>query len=218
MMFGYKFRKFTVLILIFATAGIYSTNSSAENEVGITKSFSYLDVMHNDKIVRIERIQDTSYKLNNSFTKTSRPCPPFCIQPIQLHPDIKTMGEVELLIFLDTEVKKNKGLLVDARMPAWYEKGTIPGSVNIPFTILSDGLKSQHAQKIVKLLGAKKIKDKWDFSNVKKLLLFCNGPWCSQSHFAINGLLESGYPSDQLYWYRGGMQSWQLLGLTTVIP
>ena len=106
MMFGYKFRKFTVLILIFATAGIYSTNSSAENEVGITKSFSYLDVMHDDKIVRIERIQDTSYKLNNSFTKTSRPCPPFCIQPIQLHPDIKTMGEVELLIFLDTEVKK----------------------------------------------------------------------------------------------------------------
>ena len=217
-MFESTLRNFIFLVFVSVMAGATSTYSFAENEVGITKSFSYLDVMHDDKIVRIERIQDTSYKLNNSFTKTSRPCPPFCIQPIQLHPDIKTMGEVELLIFLDTEVKKNEGLLVDARMPAWFEKGTIPGSVNIPFTILSDGLKSQHAQKIVKLLGAKKTKDKWDFSNVKNLLLFCNGPWCSQSHFAIKGLLESGYPPDQLYWYRGGMQSWQLLGLTTVIP
>lgn len=217
-MFEYKLRNFIFLVFVIAMAGATSSYSFAENEVAITKSFSYLDVRHDDKIVRIERIQDTSYKLNNSFTKTSRPCPPFCIQPIQLHPDIKTMGEVELLIFLDTEVKKNEGLLVDARMPAWFEKGTIPGAVNIPFTILSDGLKSQHAQKIVKLLGAKKTKDKWDFSKVKKLLLFCNGPWCSQSHFAIKGLLESGYPPDQLYWYRGGMQSWQLLGLTTVIP
>ncbi len=217
-MFESTLRNFIFLVFVSVMAGATSTYSFAENEVAITNSFSYLDVMHDDKIVRIERIQDTSFKLNNSFTKTSRPCPPFCIQPIQLHPDIKTMGEVELLIFLDTEVKKNEGLLVDARMPAWFEKGTIPGSVNIPFTILSDGLKSQHAQKIVKLLGAKKTKDKWDFSNVKNLLLFCNGPWCSQSHFAIKGLLESGYPPDQLYWYRGGMQSWQLLGLTTVIP
>ena len=217
-MFEYKLRNLIFLVFVIAMAGAGSDDSFAKNEVGITKSFSYLDVMHDEKMVRIERIQDTSNKLNNSFTKTSRPCPPFCIQPIQLHPDIKTMGEVELLIFLDTEVKKNKGLLIDARMPAWFEKGTIPGSVNIPFTILSDGLKSQHAQKIVNLLGAKKIKDEWNFSNVKKLLLFCNGPWCSQSHFAINGLLELGYPPSQLYWYRGGMQSWQLFGLTTVIP
>ena len=218
MMLRYKFRKFILIVVIFITAGIYSNYSFAENEVAITKSFSYLDVKHDGKIVRIERIQDTSNKLSNSFTKTSRPCPPFCIQSIQMHPDIKTMGEVELLIFLDTEVKKNEGLLVDARMPAWFEKGTIPGAINIPFTILSDGLKSRHAQKIVKLLGAIKTKDKWNFSKVKKLLLFCNGPWCSQSHFAIKGLLEIGYPPNQLFWYRGGMQSWQLLGLTTVIP
>lgn len=214
----YKLRKILLLVFIFTISGAFSPPSFAKNEVGITKSLSYLDVMHDGKIVRIERIQDTSHKLTNSFTKTSRACPPFCIQPIQLHPDIQTMGEVELLIFLDTTVKRNEGLLVDARMPAWFEKGTIPGSVNIPFTILSGGLKSQHTRKIVKLLGGIETKDEWDFSKAKKLLLFCNGPWCSQSQFAIKSLLKIGYPPSQLYWYRGGMQYWQLLGLTIVTP
>ena len=27
-----------------------------------------------------------------------------------------------------------------------------------------------------------------------------------------------GYPPDKLRYYRGGMQMWQVLGLTTVIP
>jgi hypothetical protein len=27
-----------------------------------------------------------------------------------------------------------------------------------------------------------------------------------------------GYPAEKLYYYRGGMQMWQSLGLTTVLP
>ncbi|WP_460187377.1 hypothetical protein [Thiomicrorhabdus hydrogeniphila] len=26
------------------------------------------------------------------------------------------------------------------------------------------------------------------------------------------------YPADKIYWYRGGMQAWNALGLTTVKP
>ena len=42
-----------------------------------------LDIEYEGKRVRIQRNQDTDHRLTNSFTKTSRPCPPFCIHPMQ---------------------------------------------------------------------------------------------------------------------------------------
>ena len=29
-------------------------------------------------------------------------------------------------------------------------------------------------------------------------------------------MLREGYPADRIFYYRGGMQSWQILGLTTI--
>jgi rhodanese-related sulfurtransferase len=206
------------LVLPLLALLLIPAQSNAEYEVAITKDLPYLDVQHDGKKVRIERIQDTDNKLTNSFSKTSRQCPPFCVQPIELAEGVKTVGEKELLDFLDNEVKNNEGLLIDARMPAWFEKGTIPGSVNIPFTILSGGFESKHTVKILKLLGASEKDDKWNFDNTKKLLMFCNGLWCGQSPRAIKNLLKLGYPAEKLLWYRGGMQSWQLLGLSIIQP
>lgn len=57
-----------------------------------------------------------------------------------------------------------------------------------------------------------------DFSRAKDLLLWCNGPWCDQSPRAIKGLLRVGYPPHKICYYRGGMQMWMLMGLTTVVP
>ncbi len=191
---------------------------SAENKIGITEELNSLNIKYAGKTVTIKRIQNPKNKLTNGFAKTSRVCPPFCVQPMEISPDIKTVGEVELLAFLDDEVKNSKGLLIDARLPDWFEKGTIPGSINIPFSILEGGLENDHALKILKLLGASKKEENWNFDNVQKLLLFCNGLWCGQSPMAIKNLLSMGYPADKLLWYRGGMQSWQLLGLTVVEP
>ena len=70
----------------------------------------------------------------------------------------------------------------------------------------------------VGLLGGDQKTEQWDFSNAKELLLWCNGPWCGQSPRAIHGLLKAGYPAEKLYYYRGGMQMWQSLGLTTILP
>lgn len=195
-----------------------SAKSDPKYPVKITADLPYLDVQHQGKTVRIERNQNTSNRLTNSFTKTSRKCPPFCINPIELEGDIQTIGEIEVLRFLDKQVRDNKGLFIDARMPAFYNKGTIPGSVNIPFTVLTKGLESKHTVKILKLLGAKEKEGKWDFKNVRELALFCNGLWCGQSSAAIKNLVKLGYPAERLYWYRGGMQAWQSLGLTVITP
>ncbi len=46
---------------------------------------------------KIMRNQDNSATVNPAFAKTSRPCPPFCIQPMQLRPGIETLGEQELI-------------------------------------------------------------------------------------------------------------------------
>jgi hypothetical protein len=48
--------------------------------------------------------------------------------------------------------------------------------------------------------------------------MFCNGPWCDQSPRALKNLVLLGYPPHKLNYYRGGMQLWQLLGLTAVVP
>jgi hypothetical protein len=42
--------------------------------------------------------------------------------------------------------------------------------------------------------------------------------WCGQSPRNIKTLLKFGYPASKIKWYRGGMQNWETLGLSTVKP
>jgi len=47
--------------------------------------------------------------------------------------------------------------------------------------------------------------------------MFCNGAWCGQSPANIHSLTRMGYPPSKIKWYRGGMQAWETLGLTTAV-
>ncbi len=204
---------------IFMTAGMLLCSPAPYAlEVNLSAELPYLDIEYEGKQLRIQRIQDTEHKLENSFTKTSRPCPPFCIHPMQAAVGVQTVGELELLSFLIEKVRTGAGLLIDSRLPEWFEKGTIPGAVNIPWTILAAGPDNPHTAKILHALGAVEEVGEWDFRPALHLMLFCNGPWCDQSPLAIKNLVSLGYPPEKLYYYRGGMQLWQLLGLTTVVP
>jgi len=187
-------------------------------EVNITEGLPYVDVDVDGKPVRIQRIQDTKHKLTNSYTKTSRPAPPFSIQPFQPIKGIETVSELDVLDFLTNKVAKNKGVLLDARMPKWNKAGTIPASTNIPFSILSSKGDNPYIEKIFQLLGVTKKGDAWDFTNASMLLIFDNGPWCQQGVRAMKNLIKLGYPKSKMLYYRGGMQYWQILGLTTIIP
>jgi len=167
-----------LLMLVFSSLPSYG--DSALRKVMITPSIDTVSINHHGIPITIERIQNTHNRLADDFTKTSRPCPPFCIHPISAAKGVLTIGELELLDFLSQEVADETGLLIDARMPNWYKSETIPGSVNAPFVIFTKA--SVKRERMLKLLGVTIDETgKKDFSNVIKLTLFCNGPWCDQS-------------------------------------
>ncbi len=225
--------KFLCLVM-----GLLSLNAWSL-DVKLTPTLDYVEVIHQGKLIKVERIQDQDHKLTGSYAKTSRKCPPFCIQPMSAADGVKTVGQIEVFDFMQHELLDGNGLLIDARTPAWWKRGTIPGSINIPFNVFSldpDDVQLIEAMKQlgvtrrgdvsgisraieqIGLMGGDQKNDTWDFSNAKKLILWCNGMWCGQSPHAIRALVKLGYPKKRLFYYRGGMQAWQSLGLTVVIP
>ena len=194
-----------------------------EMKVKVTRDIGSITVQHNGQPVEIKRNQDTDNRIAEDYTRTSRECPPFCVQPMQLLPGVHTIGEIELLKMLEAREKEQDDfLLIDSRTPDWFNKGTIPSAVNIPWTRLYPGSSSYDPFVAETLLldefGVKKDGGLFDFRQAEKLILFCNGPWCGQSPTNIKALVAMGYPADRIYWYRGGMQMWHTLGLTTVDP
>lgn len=189
--------------------------------VGITPELTQAVVKHEGQNVTIQRIQDEENRVSEDFARTSRVCPPFCIKPFSLGHGVKTVGELEVI---DYAVKQSKGsksiLLVDARSPEWLKLGTIPGSVNIPYSRLNraKGAIDDAIVKSMKQLGVTKTAKGWNFKKAKTVILFSNGMWCDQAPSAVTGLLKEGYPVKKIRWYRGGMQNWEILGLTVVMP
>jgi len=204
-----------------STAGFAA--AADEMKVKVTPSLESVTVEHGGETVEIKRNQDPDNRIVEAYTRTSRECPPFCVQPIQLLPGVHTIGEIELLEMLDARTNgEDDFVFIDSRTPDWYRKGTIPSAINIPWTKLYPGASSFDPFIAETLLldefGVKKEDGLFDFRQAKKLVLFCNGPWCGQSPTNIKALVALGYPADKIHWYRGGMQLWHTMGLTTVKP
>ena len=187
--------------------------------VKITPSMPYVTVLHHGEEVVVMRHQNPDNTVASRFAVTGRDCPPFCIQPIEVHPEVKTIGELELIDYLRRRSAGDDEILViDARTAEWVASGTIPGSVNIPWSRL-DPSQADPADiaEILRFDFAAIANDElWDFSGAKTLVFFCNGAWCGQAPTNIRALLTLGYPPEKLKWYRGGMQSWEQFGFTTV--
>lgn len=187
------------------------TTAAAQN-VRITENTPDSRFTIENNNFEIARIQDEDHQLTGEFTKTSRACPPFCITPMTIAPGVTTVGEIEVIEYLENVVSAGRGLLLDSRVPEWFAKGTIPGAINLPFTTLDPA--NPYRDDILRALGGRKSGENWDFSAAMSLMLFCNGPWCDQSPRAARALLDAGFPPQKLFYYRGGMQVWQTLGLT----
>ena len=162
--------------------------------VGITPELAFVEVVHNGKPMKIQRVQDNKNTVKADYALTSRPCPPFCIRPIVLAPGIETIGELEMLDYLVAASKPGSDILViDSRTPDWVAKGTIPGSTNIPWTLLKEDTSDPLtiAEILTDRFGAKFEDDLWDYSGARTLVMFCNGMWCGQSPRNIMTLLLS---------------------------
>jgi len=204
--------KYTFILALLA-----STLLAKDVTVKITKDIPFIMTKDSGQQIKVERIQDTNNRLTDDYTKTSRACPPFCIQPTKVDADIKNIEEVEVIAFMKNQVENNTGIIIDARLKSWYELESIPLAINIPFPLLENASKAK-AEKIFKILGMRVKNDgSWDFSKAKELAIFCNGVWCEQSKHFINAMIKHNYPKEKLAYYRSGFQGWKLLGLTTII-
>ncbi len=139
------------------------------------------------------------------ITRTMTPCGKNggVLQPLVPVAGIHPVGEIEIL-----EALSDRGsLVVDMRDITDRVKGTIPGSISIPYTEVAARLGE---------LGCKKNGDKWSCETAIKVFAFCNGPTCPQSPMAIRAMTREGFPADKIYYYRGGMLDWDALGLSSV--
>ena len=219
------------------TAEHHSDNDPENSrQVNITKKLASIMVQHKGRDVTIERNQDTHARINDLFAKTSRPCPPFCVQPMSIASGVDTIGELEMLDYLQQSTEDDSVMIIDSRIKEWVDMGTIPSAKHIPWTslTLSNGvtlndviaiLRNTFGVKVAEGVNAGEmseafnngtITEKLDFTHAKTLVLFCNGSWCSQTPEAVLALLELFYPAEKLKYYRDGMQGWLSLGLTTV--
>lgn len=209
------------LTLLLGTVMSNGCAVAAEKAVNITHGIAYVEVLHQGKKIRIERNPDTENMLDPDFSLTSRPCPPYCVQPMTLAPGVETIGELEMLEYLK-KVGKDAGVLViDSRDGDWPQRsGILPGAVLLPWQELHPA--HNDLDKIAEILlfrfGAARQGGLWNFENAKTLVMYCNGPWCGQSPTNIKQLMAMGYPAHKLKWYRGGVQDWKMLGLTTIAP
>lgn len=215
--------KATVGASALALTMAFSANVSAEKmAVGITPTMQKAEFTIDGKKHTIQRNQDQKNLVAPAFAKTSRKCPPFCIQPAILATGVDTIAEVEVIDYLKKMGEGDTSIMViDSRTPDWVAKGTIPGAVNLPWTALNPAKGASPidiAEIMTEKFGAVENEGLWDYSNAKTLVMFCNGMWCGQSPNNIKNLLKFGYPADKIKWYRGGMQDWEILGLSTVKP
>jgi len=186
-----------------------------DTAVNIRPDMPSVTVETDDGPVTIKRIQDKDHEITGYFAKTSRECPPFCIQPMTPAEGVTTIGELKLIDMLTDP----DAVVLDARTLEWHIEETIPGAVHLPYTEVAQRLDELGCTDAGDGNGAGDgtgAGDGWDCAEAKPVALFCNGLWCGQSPTAIRAMVREGYPAERIFYYRGGMQAWKILGLTTV--
>lgn len=158
-----------------------------------------LPIRDKDTVVTIET-EDGAFDITRD--KTEAALIGGVLQPMVPVPGVTPVGELDVLEALETHSAK----VVDMRTLEWRTQATIPGSVHIPYTEVASRLDE---------LGCTGSSGEWDCTAADNVIAFCNGPACGQSPIAIRAMAREGFPADKIFYYRGGMQSWIVLGLST---
>lgn len=187
--------------ILLAFLCLISSPTLAQDTVYIRPDVPSVTVQTPQGTVEIARNPDINATVSPDWARTSRACPPFCIQPMIPAEGVTPIGELEVLEVLQTPGT----ILIDSRTSKWFDGGTIPGAISIPFKEAADRLNE---------LGCEIDFDGWICEDAKPVALFCNGMWCGQSPTAIRAMIAAGFPAEKISYYRGGMQDWRILGLS----
>ena len=187
--------KHALILAVGLTATTLTFGQAAAIAVGTP-----LNLFENQKVVVVQTAKGPV-----EITRTMTACAKNggTIQPLVPVAGVTPVAETEIIEALSDR----NALVVDMRDTNDRVKGTIPGSISIPYTEMVDRMDE---------LGCKKTASKWDCAAAKKVYAFCNGPVCPQSPIAIRAMTREGFPASKIYYYRGGMLDWDALGLTSV--
>ena len=114
------------------------------------------------------------------------------VAPMELAPDVRTPGELEVIRHIEAGLP-----LVDSRREQFFASGTIPGAINIP-----------HQETAMRM---------HELDPDGPTVFFCNGPQCAATPWALKALLDGGYPTAAILYYRDGMHDWMTLGYPVAV-
>lgn len=175
-------------------------------------------VLAQDRLIA-EGMPEVHLALNGAGVVIARDgalCPPDCVQPLRAAEGVETLGALEVIWLLQTEISAGAGLLVDVRLPQDFAAGHVPGAVNVPGVTLAPGNPAQGG--ILMALGAAETAVGLDFATARPLTLYGAGPGRAEATEAVRALVQAGFPAGKLRFFRGGMQEWLQFGLTVSHP
>ncbi len=100
----------------------------------------------------------------------------------------------------ELEFNQGDAIFVDARDPAEFECGTIPGAINVPLDYLPEGDLAVYFDSV--------------FAGVPKdtkIITFCSGDECDLSLHLARNLQAFGYTNISIFF--GGYREWEKFGL-----
>lgn len=192
-----------------AAAWLIGAGALAAQDLAVQAKASFV---FNGERVKISRNNDDAPRYIAAFASNSDACGAHCIAPMTVAEGVETFGEAEVLAYLMEEVSASAGLLVDARLPEQRAVGFIPGSVSLPHQTLEPN--NSFRTEILVALGAREFDGVFNFANARSLLVYDRGPSSDDATQLVQNLINAGFPTDKIKYYRGGMQAWAMLGFS----
>lgn len=109
-------------------------------------------------------------------------------------------GEVTSISFDQFYVLQEAGtaLVFDARLPAFYHLGHIPGAINLPLPNCDTNIHKREAE------------IKAALAQGKTIVVYCSGPGCMDARGVARHLSGFGFPARV---FSGGWQAWSSTGI-----
>lgn len=204
------------LLWLVATPLLAEVPQSADlGEVLLSEGVKSVNISLNGESFTIQRNQTPSNTITDLYANTTVGS----LQPMILAPGIETIGELDVIEYLQQAQADSNIVLVDTRTPFWFSRMRIPASINVPYSLFKGELSA--FETVEKFFNVKvDERGELDFSQAKTIVGYCNGYFCGQTPSAFTreafSLINIGYPPEKLKYYRGGMQAWTSLGLTVI--